>query len=219
MAVRPLARGFLLFFVCSGLFVVPLMACETPLIEQVANDAEFIGRVVPISTISVKGEEVWSERFETRARVVDGLRGSAGMVTLVSHQLLPEREMLVFGHDCGEWCAERDTYGVNATFALEFGATAERGGDWFEVSNDGSASVDLEALRAETIEGSESARKVVSWRELTRMISGAEAFLACRDDALPLDFSGCTELEGEDRDACWQDEWDRFNRKVQACRG
>lgn len=66
-----------------------------------------------------------------------------------------------------------------ASYRSNVVASATLGGDWFELGSGGFWRLDREALGSQDHEGPDGPRTVFSWRALTRMISGADAYVSC----------------------------------------
>ena len=63
-------------------------------------------------------------------------------------------------------------------------------------------------------------RSYVSWRSLLRSIAGAEAYLACRDEAdaaLGRLIEPCQALDEDEAAECFVDAWGRRRRAVADC--
>ena len=191
-------------------------ACPAPpLIEEVAARAAFIGRVVPISTISVEGDA--GTYYVTRARVTERVRGGAGLVEIASWALLPEREMLVFAEEC-VFCDDPDRYQLSERITLDWAASGELGGAWFDLASASQSTYRPEALRAESVDGPDGPRTVVSWRRLTSMISGADGVVECRREAWALyPPSACASLDGADAQACYLAEMTAVDARLARC--
>ena len=69
--------------------------------------------------------------------------------------------------------------------------------------------------------GPDQPRTVASWRSLTRMVSGADAYLSClrRARTEVTVNAGCDALPTEDeQSACWEAIWEVIQQRQAACR-